>query len=206
MGNRWSLNEEHLNVDKYLKACANLYGYVTPRQFLKLYNRYNEKKINKEKYLLWLERLQNHSYLHYTLYSNAIVCSRVSRNKTDEILYCQQGKKYYDPPKDELLKYADPHYYEQSIYTKGMLNFLINELKVNRLTAKSFLGKLIRYMRIEEPIQAENDLLESFGIKFNDLTQANNYFLRAQYLNNNTRKWANCGYTPKELSDIYSEK
>ena len=205
MANRWTLNEEHLNVDKYLKACANLYGYVTPRQFLKLYNRYNEKKINKEKYLLWLERLHNHSYLHYTLYSNAIVCSRVSHEKIDEILYYQQGKKYYDPPKDELLKYADPNYYEQSIYTKEMLNFLIKDLKINRLTAESFLAKLVWYMRIEESVQAENDLLESFGIKFNDLTQANNYFLRAQFLNNNTRKWANCGYTPKELSDIYSK-
>ena len=28
MANRWTLNEEHLNVDKYLKARANLYGYV----------------------------------------------------------------------------------------------------------------------------------------------------------------------------------
>lgn len=80
MANRWTLNEEHLNVDKYLRACANLYGYVTPRQFLKLYNRYNEKKINREKYLLWLEKLQNHSYLHYTIYSNAIVCARVCRD------------------------------------------------------------------------------------------------------------------------------
>lgn len=80
MANRWTLNEEHLNVDKYLRACANLYGYVTPWQFLKLYNRYNENKINREKYLLWLEKLQNHSHLHYTLFSNAIVCARVCRD------------------------------------------------------------------------------------------------------------------------------
>lgn len=55
MGNRWTLNDEHLNVDKYLRACANLYGYVTPRQFLKLSNKFNTQKINKERYLLWME-------------------------------------------------------------------------------------------------------------------------------------------------------
>lgn len=199
MGNRWILNEEHLNVDKYLRACANLYGYVTPRQFLKLYNRYNDKKINKEKYLLWMEKLERHSYEYYILYTNAIICSKVPNKKIDEINYYQQGKKYYDPSESELLAYANPNYREQNKYVEEMLNFLINNMKVNLLAAEGFLSKLIWYIRIEEPIQAENDLLESYGIEFKDINQENEYFKRLQNLNNNTRKWANCGYTPTEL-------
>ena len=202
MGNRWTLNEEHLNVDKYLRACANLYGYVTPRQFLKLYNRYNTQKINKEKYLLWMEKLQRNSYEYYTLYTNAIICSKVPHKKIDEIIYYQQGKKYYDPSEAELLLYANPNYSEQNKYAKEMLEFLVNGLMVNRLIAEGFLSKLIWYIRIEEPIQASNDLLEGHGIVFNDMNQANEYFKRFQNLTNNTRKWANCGYTPKELSGL----
>ena len=202
MGNRWTLNEEHLNVDKYLRACANLYGHVTPRQFLKLYNRYNTQKINKEKYLLWMEKLQHNSYECYTLYTNAIICSKVPHKKIDEIIYYQQGKKYYDPSGTELLLYANPNYSEQNKYAKEMLEFLVNGLMVNRLIAEGFLSKLIWYIRIEEPIQASNDLLEVHGIVFKDMNQANEYFKRFQNLTNNTRKWANCGYTPKELSGL----
>ena len=202
MGNRWTLNEEHLNVDKYLRACANLYGHVTPRQFLKLYNRYNTQKINKEKYLLWMEKLQRNSYEYYTLYTNAIICSKVPHKKIDEIIYYQQGKKYYDPSGTELLLYANPNYSEQNKYAKEMLEFLVNGLMVNRLIAEGFLSKLIWHIKTEEPIQASNDLLESHGIVFEDMNQANEYFKRFQNLTNNTRKWANCGYTPKELSGL----
>ena len=199
MANRWTLNEEHLNVDKYLRACVNLYGYVTPWQFLKLYNRYNTPKINKEKYLLWSEKLQRHSYEYYTIYSNAIVCSRVSHEKIDEILYYQRGKKYYDPTKEELLKYANPSYYEKTEYTEDLRNFLVHNMKINTLVAEGFISKLTWLIRTEAPIQAENDLMASCGIIPKDMNQANELLMRLQNLSNNTRKWANCGYTPEEL-------
>jgi hypothetical protein len=48
MANRWTLTEQQKTVDTYLKGCVNLYGYVTPRQFLKVYNRYNTPKIKKD--------------------------------------------------------------------------------------------------------------------------------------------------------------
>ena len=35
----------------------------------------------------WYEKFQRHFYEYYTVYSNAVVCSRVSRKKIDEILY-----------------------------------------------------------------------------------------------------------------------
>lgn len=147
MGNRWTLNDEHLNVDKYLRACANLYGYVTPRQFLKLYNKFNAQKINKEKYLLWMEKLQRNSYEYYTLYTNAIICSKVPHEKIDEFIYYQEGKKYYDPSESELLAYTNSNYRGQNEYSEEMLEFLVNSMKVNRLVAESFLSKLIWHKR-----------------------------------------------------------
>lgn len=202
MGNRWTLNDEHLNVDKYLRACANLYGHVTPRQFLKLYNRYNTQKIKKEKYLLWMEKLQNHSYAYYTLYTNAIVSSGVSNSKMDEIIYYQEGKKYYDPTKEELLLYKNPNNFEETEQTQEMRDFLLNHIKINKLAVEGLLSKLIWCIRTEEPLQAQMELFNSYGIVFKNMNQANEYYLRLQNLNNNTRKWANCGYTPKELFEM----
>ena len=199
MGNRWTLNDEHLNVDKYLRACVNLYGHVTPRQFLKLYNRYNTQKINKEKYLLWMEKLQRNSYEYYTLYANAIINSKVPNKKIDEIIYYQNGKKYYEPSEAELLVYANPKYYEQNEYVNEMLDFLINNMKLNRLVAEDFISKLVWIIKIEDLHNGEFDLLEKIGFTFENMDQLNGYIMRLQNLSNNTRKWANCGYTPKEL-------
>lgn len=200
MADKQTLTDEQLNADKYLRACVNLYGYVTPRQFLKLYNRYNTPKINKADFLLWSEKLQKYSYKYYTVYSNAVVCSRVPKGKIDEILYYQSGKKYYDPTNEELLKYADPNYCEKNEYTENLRNYLLNNMKINVLVAESYISGLVWLMRTEEPIHAENNLAENLGIVPKDINQAGGLFKRIQDLSNNTRKWANCGYTPSELS------
>lgn len=148
-----------------------------------------------------MEKLQNNSYEYYTLYTNAIVCSKVSVRKIDEIIYCQDGKKYYDPSEAELLAYANPNYREQNEYVDEMLKLLV-DMKVNRLVAESFLSKLVWYIRIEESVQAEYDLLENYGIEFKNTKQEDEFCKILQNLNNNTRKWANCGYTPTEMIKI----
>ena len=87
MANRWTLNEEHLNVDKYLKACANLYGYVMPRQFLKLYNRYNENKIKS------------------LLNSGGRFVLSIDKNQSDVIEYGTRKIRIYPDRKENIAEY-----------------------------------------------------------------------------------------------------
>ena len=203
MANRWTLNEEHLNVDNYLKACVNLYGYVTPRQFLKLYNRFNTPKINKEKFLRWAERLENHSYLYYRIYSNAVVNGRVSQARMNEIAHYQSGKKYYNPEKEELLKYSSPTYYEKNEYTEDLRDYLIHRMHVNKLVAEAYISRLVWMFRTEEPLQDIKTLTENCGIEIKSARRLNVLADKWQNINNNTRKWANCGYTPTEIVKTY---
>ncbi len=67
-------------------------------------------------------KLQRNSYEYYTLYTNAIICSKVPNKKIDEIIYYQEGKKYYNPTEAELLAHANPNYREQNEYMYALVN------------------------------------------------------------------------------------
>lgn len=203
MANKWTLTEQQKAVDTYLKGCVNLYGYVTPRQFLKVYNRYNTPKIKKEDLLKWGYKLERHSYDSYTIYTNAIVCSRVGKEKLNQICYFQEGKKYYMPSEQEILAYSNDDYYEKTEYTEKLYQFLTQRIKLSIFASNSFISKLVWLIRTEEPISVQCGLFEPYEIEPKDMNEANQLLKIMKDLNNNSRKWANCGYTPKELFEEY---
>lgn len=199
MANRYALTERQKVMDTYLKSCVNLYGFVTIRQFLKVFNRYNQPKLLKEEFMRCADKLVRNSYMHYQIYSNAIINKQVDKEKIDEIVSYQSGKKYYMPQEAEILSYANSHYFEQTPQTKELARFLMLNMKVNMLVTNTFMEKLLWTIRIEEPPRAQYSLVEEFGIEPENIAQADALLQRMNDVHNNTRKWANCGYTPHEL-------
>ncbi len=198
MPNKYILTEQQKMIDLYLNGCVNLYGFVTPRQFLKVYNRYNTPKLLKADLLRWAFKLERQTF-NYTIYDNAIVSTRVPDQKIQQILQYQSDKKYYTPTQEEVLDYADADYYERTKELEELYIFLTKEMKVSAIIANSFVKQAEWHIRIEDPIHALLQLLSDSGIELNDLQQANKLFEKIQNANNNNRKWANCGYTPIEV-------
>ncbi|MGN0519995.1 MAG: hypothetical protein ACI4LB_04585 [Candidatus Fimenecus sp.] len=203
MANRYALTERQKVMDTYLKGCVNLYGFVTIRQFLKVFNRYNQPKLLKEELIKCADKLVRNSYMHYQIYSNAIVNTQVADEKIGEIVSYQSGKKYYMPQEKEILSYANEHYFEQTPHTKELARFLTMNMQVNMFVTNAFMEKLLWYIRIEEPPRAQYSLIEEFHIEPENMAQADVLLQRMTEVHNNTRKWANCGYTPYEL--FYAE-
>ncbi len=199
MANRYTLTEQQKVIDTYLKGCVNLYGFVTPRQFLKVYNRYNTPKIRKDDLLKYGMKLIRYSYDSYYIYSNAIVNKRVSDEKIGQIAYLQEGKKYYTPTREEILKYAGPNYFQENEYTKALCDFFVDDMDVSLVIAKAVVKQLEWLVRTEEPFGELLHLIESHGIELEDEEQANELIFKMQKMHNNCRKWANCGYAPSDL-------
>ncbi len=199
MANRYTLTERQKRMDTYLKGCVNLYGFVTIRQFLKVYNRYNQPKLLKEELMECAGKLVRISYTDYQIYSNAIVNVRVSDERMSEILRYQSGKTYYMPTEQEVLAYASPHFYERTPQIEALERFLKQEMMVNLLSANGFIEKLVWLIRIEEPMETQYKLMEEFGIAPKDMKQANELLQKIAEVHNHTRIWANCGYTPDQL-------
>lgn len=201
MANRYTLTQQQKNIDLYLRGCVNLYGYVTPRQFLKIYNKYNRPKILKEDLLRWANKLNRQSDVYY-IYSNAIVNIRVPDKKIDEIIYYQKDKKYYTPTADEVVAYANDYYYEKTEYTEDLYKFLTTKMNISLIIANELIRNLEWLSRTEESMHAINDLFESQGIFIVDFPQAEVLLKKIQDMHNNTRKWANCGYTAKNMYSL----
>ena len=199
MANVWLLTERQKTVDIYLRCAANYYGHITPRAFLSLFNKYNEEKLLKAELMKYWNKLMRQYDRNYVLYDNAIISSRVKEQKIDEIMYYQQGKKFYLPPKDELLKHIDDYYYEKNEYTESVRSFFTKVLKINGFTSEALLSKLVWLVKTEEGTSACMELLPENGIEWENIKQANQFMELYQELSNNTRKWANCGYSPIEM-------
>lgn len=199
MANAWLLTERQRLIETYLRCAANFYGHITPRAFLVLFNRYNDQKLLKAELMKYCNKLMRQYPRDYVLFENAIVSTRVESEKIDEIIYYQGAKKYYIPSKEDLMKYLDNNYYENTEYTEALQEFLVTSFHLNMFSAESLVRKVSWLIRIEEPTSTQAQLFSEHGIVSENMDQLNELLLRLQNLNNNTRKWANCGYTPTEM-------
>lgn len=197
--NNWLLNERQQTIDNWLRAAANFYGFVTPRVFLILFNRYNKPKLLKAELMKYWHKFDVNSWKYYALYDNAITRRGVGFEKIDEVQFRQQGKKYYMPTEGELLNYLDPDYYEKTPESERVYQYLRITLSLDQENAEKFMQRVTWMMRIDVPINKILDVLNDFHLVLKDLDQANEFLWLISDLSNHTRKWSNCGHTPTEL-------
>lgn len=196
------LTERQQSMDQCLKACVNLYGFVTPRQFLKVFNRFNKPKLLKKELLENAEVLEAYSGWFYAIYENAIINTRVKQDVINSIAHMQSGKEYYTPSQEEVSLYSKTNYYPRTEYTEEIMQFLTKTVKANVFAANNFIVELVWLTVIDEPMQERINLLNKYGITINNIRQLTVFTQLLKELNNNTKKWANCGYTPAELRQI----
>ncbi len=203
MGNSHELTKRQEIINQYLIAATTFYGVVTHRQFLLLFNRFNNEKLLKSELLKYSNKLNRKSDTYY-VYTDIIVNDVVDAEILDYTYELQQGKKYYSPTKEELILYAKPNYYAKTPQVLDLQNFLVSEMKVNPLALNSLMYQLIWGIVIGKNMQAAFDKIEEFGIQFKNMSQAELFTALFTKVWNNTRVWANCGYTPIELRELFT--
>lgn len=193
-------------VYSYMVALARLYGIVPWRQFIKVFNRYNTPKITKKE-ILDTPAYWRKSEIYCSLYTNALVYSRVDGELIAKAQSQAIGKEYYMPTEEEVLALSKPkEYIEQSeahmiLYDtiKGILsknppkkNMSVEEMhKMMCVT----LGTMIS---AGEKQQIIFDVIGGFGVSMLDMDDAQDFVDKLRNAWNNTRMWANCGFTPNE--------
>ena len=194
------LNERQQAIDLCLKACVNLYGFVTPRQFLKVFNKYNTPKLLKKELLDNAEILEEHSSKYYEVYENAIISTRVNKSVIDRTIGMQAGKNYYTPTEEEVKLYAKANYYPRTQRTKNLMEYLTKTMKMNVFAAGALVDNLVWLTVTDEPMQKRINLLNKHSVPVKSAAQYTKLAEMIMALNNSTRKWANCGYTPAEMA------
>ena len=194
MTEKITLNERQQSIDKCLKACVNLYGYVTPRQFLKVYNRYNTPKLLKKELLEHADALEAVSGKYYAVYENAIINTRVSKTVIDETIRQQAEKTYYTPTEAEVETYSRASGYTRTAQTENLTQFLVKKMRMNVFTAQGFVSKLVWLTATGEPMQKCMTMLYEFNLPVKTQAQLKEIFNLMQAVNVSSRKWAECGY------------
>ena len=104
-------------VELYIKAMTRLYGMVHFEQVVTLYNLQNEQKITIEDLsdLLASGELDSSLQKVDILYKDAVFLGpKLAGIVPEQFVRETIEKPYYQPPKEQLLRYADPGYFDQS--------------------------------------------------------------------------------------------
>lgn len=206
----------------YFDAFANLYG-ITPlyRAFRIIQKQNPELKLTEEDFLQFVDQLDQEERL-YTIAGAEDIYDDVKeptppmkREIVAEYLYALDGfesylelkeeqadKPYYIPEKDELLKYQDDFYSEETKEFLDLGAYLRNVLKLKR--ADDVLSDLQLGARCgnSEPQMIISDVERLAGRGcFHSLEQLNEFFQYYFAMYNSTRVPSNRGFTPNEIQE-----
>jgi Plasmid pRiA4b ORF-3-like protein/SEC-C motif len=194
-------------IVQYAIACTNLYGLISYPKLVEIYNAQNELSITSDELEAVLTDANYASSIDEVgMYiQNRTVFHEVFAHFGGyyELLEKTMGKPFYIPEKEELLRYADGHYYEKTSHQE----------KLAKMLAKDFFGgsTLMVQEEIDELIlefQADDanlqKIIQGFFGRFEckDEKQLNEYAQALFMISNSTRIWENRGHTPSELGQL----
>lgn len=187
-------------INDYASATVNLYGVISQNDFVELFNSQNKKKTDVDEVF---QTLMPHVMCdsNYCFWEEYIVNDIFEDNDFKDINYLlnQVGDKpRFIPNKQELLKYTDGEYYEETPQTKELLRYL-KSIAEDPMVAEDIAYELYIACANESGISDLFDILGSNGIEFKNLAQTQKMTELLSAVSNNTRIWVNNGHTPNEL-------
>lgn len=208
---------------KYFDAMAILYGVIPLRKALEIIQTQNPNLVTEAEFCAFAA-IARHEFGYYRILGEheLIMGKRKKRSPLDlEIIdlvlldngadtYCevkrlQQGKPYYIPDKEELLRYADVGYFDETPELAALRAFLIDTLALSDDQAMTFLEDLVFSARcLEDGLQESLNQLASWGVTFRSDAEFQRFTALYQDFNNAARLPCNRGYTPNELVRRYS--
>ncbi len=204
---------------KYFNAMANLYGIIPLEKAWEIIHSQCPRMVTESEFYAFVE-IARHECECFCILGEADIYTSLKTNApsqrdiidtelllSDEDLYGltrehQRGKRYYIPGKQELLRYADPDYYEVTPEIKKLSEFCTGKLKMSEMNVEVFLAEFnykIRY--IDYYPHSWMPEMEDFGVVFFDQKQAEKFLKLYQDAFNSGRMQCNRGATPTEVYD-----
>lgn len=120
-----------------LCAMANFYGALTVQQAFRIIEQQNPGLTTQDEVSAVLHREEDDAAYCEEFDGEEVVCEEWFLEQPEEyrgMASARQGKPIYIPPKDELLRYEDELYFENTPATQAMRDFFKTELGVARET------------------------------------------------------------------------
>jgi hypothetical protein len=205
----FTAEKEHSDLlHSYAMASAHLYGVISQDDFVDLFNSQNERKTNIDEVFAVLIK---YIYLEYgyVFWDEYIVNDDFEQNDYKDVENCVKAANChprYTPSKEQLLKYADWDYFEETTYTKKVSEYINGYLSDDPDVTDEIIEKMVYASFADIKFQVLFDVLEEYKIEFNNQQQAERFTPLLVNMYNNSRKWSNSGHTPMELKNTVNVK
>ena len=194
---------------KYISAMVNLYGIVPVDQVAKVISEQNGEQVSAEEIKAWMQDSNSGALAKaalqkryvYPYGTDFIVGEWIMEFEAfDEHWRAQQGKPYYVPEREELMKWSDPDYFEKLKEFFALQEFL--EAAFPRTESEMIEGLVEDLqMRAEDSFSLQKIVgeFERRKLKFADQEKLMQMLALLNELHNHTRIQINRGHTPAEL-------
>ncbi|PIC76945.1 hypothetical protein CSV74_08530 [Sporosarcina sp. P19] len=193
------MNEEL--VMKYIVACTNLYGIVPVEKVVEIYNNQNKEEISLDEVERFLQSEQVKEKLEESfvyIQSNEFVAEATSEeDEKDNLKRNAAGKPYYIPGKEELLRFIDEEYFQETREQVKVKNMLREDFG-DQLNVEEEVSELVYNLQVSGgDFMMELSLFVS-GLEL-PIKESERYIPAIVELADTTRLWENRGHTMKEL-------
>lgn len=207
---------------KYFSAMANLYGIITIGKAYEIISSQSPKLVTQEEFLAFVE-IARHECDYYSIlrmdemyidgkagtpFDWELIDSELLFGDEEEDPYSltkenQQGKPYYIPGKQELLRYADTTYWEKTPEAYALRDYFSARTDINVANCALAFIEIVDEVRYFDPHSGDMwQYLGSLGIDFSGEKDTQNFMEIYQNFHNNSRMQCNRGHTPLEVRDM----
>jgi len=191
----------------YIHAMINLYGIIHREKVVEIINMQNDYQISLDDLRLIEEDERTRNIETYIGIKDEyfVSASIMVLEKFDEVMKQKADKPYYNPEKEELLKYADITYFEVNEQFEAVRQFFRK-----RFWRKSKADELARevklYCKSADSLANIGYLFENRDLKIKHEKDVNELMGLIMELANNTRVPENNGFTPNEMEELRGNK
>ena len=200
--------DENTKVYNLLKSMVELYGVVSYGDLIDSYCYYYSKDDFMDvptNALFFCERIDYISLIHTDnnlYFVSSILTLKKFEVTLDDIVNRQLEIKRKPIKLNELLKYNNDYYYEETNSRKEFKKYL-RENKIREDAIQSIMVNMINMFKLGHSfVEVMLEMLEDYGLNIteNNIQGIINYLTD---IYNNTRIWANNGWTPNEMIKEY---
>ncbi len=194
-------------IIQYAIACTSLYGLIEYPKFLEIYNAQNEPTVSSSELRALLADAHYAKQLEKAsvfAHKRALVHVAIEYvGNYSAFLDGTIGKPFYVPVKEELLRYADELYYEETSHQEKLGKMLVKDFfGGSTLMIKAEMDELVGQLQVVDT-DFQGVVREFVGrFEFDDMKHLNEYMQAITMIANNTRIWQNRGHTPHELAQM----
>lgn len=189
-------------VYQYLLALTHLYGVFQPEKLVDIFNGQNADELTLEEFHGHLDDILQRER-EFVLQDGWLVDAGLAQSgeegELEALLERIQGKPYYVPDQEELLRYTDDGYFEMTPQLEALKKFVVGSMGLDEGMAHYLVDDIQLACSMEAPMQGLIYEFERRELVFDNEEQVRQVAQLLVDVGNHTRLWSNCGHTPAEL-------